>query len=448
LKPTRNSPTLLAQKQYQYLLIAIAFRLSLWYNFLVLIDGQGLEWRAFACPFSVGSWALERMQKPTAEQNTRDGTSRASRVLAQFFVWASVLAWRNRVDWRTRRPLFTRATAHVSIVVLAVVVFVLCGVEPVGQVLGAAPLSEGPAPAPEEPIAPQQRGAWQPVSLPVLSRLAMPHTRIPERPRNSVITYTVVAGDTVFGIAEMFGLTPHTIYWANSDTLQDNPHMLWTDTVLNILPVNGVYHPVSEGETVASIAGDYGVDVGVIYNEWNALEQGQSLQAGTNLVIPGGTRDFVVWQLPVFSDLRGSAAYDSGTCAMPATGVRGNGWFNWPTDSRRISGWVFRDARNPPHGGIDIGLVTGNPIYATDGGVVRYSGWSNAGYGYLVVLDHGNGYQTYYAHLSAIWVVCGQSVYQGTAIGAGGNTGWSTGPHLHFEIRYEGYPQDPFLYLP
>jgi LysM repeat protein len=282
----------------------------------------------------------------------------------------------------------------------------------------------------------------------VVRRLAQPHTTYPDRPRTSVITYTVQPGDTVFGIAQMFGLTPHTIYWANSDVLHDNPHLLWPGMVLNILPVNGVYHTVEAGETVASIAEKYNVDPEVIYNEWNDLEEGQPLEPGMKLVIPGGTREFLVWQLPKYSNLRGAAAAGAGVCALPSIGLRGYGWFVWPTDGRRISGWTFHDPRNPPHTGIDIGLRTGDPVYAADNGVVAYAGWNDWGYGYLIVLDHGNGFQTYYAHLSAIWVVCGQSVYQGTAIGAGGSTGRSSGPHLHFEIRYNGIPQDPLYYLP
>ncbi len=350
-------------------------------------------------------------------------------------------------DWRARRPVLSRATAHLSIALVVLATLVFSTLEPPAQALGGPALETLPPPAATQPVE-EPVLAWRPMPASELTRLAEPHTTIPPRPRQTVITYTVQPGDTVFGIAEMFGLTPHTIYWANTEILQDNPHLLWPDTVLYILPVNGVYHTVEEGETPESIAEKYGVDVSRIYNEWNNLRTGQPLQAGMQLVIPGGTREFVVWQLPTYSDLRGSAAYDSGVCALPETGLRGYGWFLWPTDSRRISGWVFHDPRNPPHGGIDIGLNTGDPIYAADNGVVRYAGWSNAGYGYLIVLDHGNGYQTYYAHLSAIWVVCGQSVYQGAAIGAGGNTGWSTGPHLHFEIRYEGYPQDPFAYLP
>ncbi len=387
------------------------------------------------------------MSKYSQGEKRTDHTALAQRLLSHFFCWASAFFWRAHVDWRTRRPTLVRITAHLSLAMLALVVLVVGRIRPPAQALGGPSLAPPSAPGAVPPT-PAEVSLWRPSGLPALTRLAQPHTDIPERPRSSVITYTVQPGDTVFGIAEKFGLSPHTIYWANTDILQDNPHRLWPDTVLNILPVNGVYHTVAGGETVASIADKYGIDVSVLYNEWNDLEEGQRLQAGMKLVVPGGTREFIVWQLPTYSELRGSAAYDAGTCALPANGLRGNGWFIWPTDSRRISGWLFHDPRNPAHTGLDIGVVTGDPIYAADNGVVRYAGWNNVGYGYLIVLDHGNGFQTYYAHLSAIWVVCGQSVMQGTPIGAGGSTGHSTGPHLHFEVRYDGYPQDPFNYLP
>jgi len=87
------------------------------------------------------------------------------------------------------------------------------------------------------------------------------------------------------------------------------------------------------------------------------------------------------------------------------------------------------------HPGLDIAGPEGNSVFATDSGVVVYAGWSEYGYGYLIVLDHGTGWQSAYAHLSAVGVGCGQSVAQGTVIGAVGNTGNSTGAHLHFELR-------------
>jgi murein DD-endopeptidase MepM/ murein hydrolase activator NlpD len=282
--------------------------------------------------------------------------------------------------------------------------------------------------------------------------MAVPFTSIPERPRSTVLTYTVESGDTVFGIAEKFGLTPYTIYWANSETLEDNPHRLSVGMVLNILPVDGVYHTVAAGETVAGLAQEYGVKLDTVYNEWNHLEQGQPLAAGAKLVIPGGTRDFIVWQLPKTVATNGGAAINRGRpgmCVGNYVGLPGRGWFSWPTSGRRISGWYFRDARNPAHGGLDIGLRTGDAIYAADGGIIIFAGWwGSGGYGNLIVVDHLNGWQTWYGHLSQVSVGCGQSVSAGDVIGLGGSTGWSTGPHLHFEVRLDGVPYDPLAYLP
>jgi murein DD-endopeptidase MepM/ murein hydrolase activator NlpD len=99
------------------------------------------------------------------------------------------------------------------------------------------------------------------------------------------------------------------------------------------------------------------------------------------------------------------------------------------------------------HRAIDIGAPIGSAIYASDGGFVSFVGWTDIGYGYLVVVDHNNSYQTYYAHLSNIFVSEGQVVSAGEVIGAMGSTGNSTGPHLHFEIRLKGYPTDPTIYL-
>jgi murein DD-endopeptidase MepM/ murein hydrolase activator NlpD len=169
-------------------------------------------------------------------------------------------------------------------------------------------------------------------------------------------------------------------------------------------------------------------------------------------VIPGGEREFIAWQLPKTVTSDGGAAVNQGRpgmCAGSFSGLPGRGWFNWPTAGRRISGWYFRDPRNPAHGGLDIGLRTGEPIYAADGGVIIFSGWwGSGGYGNLIVLDHLNGWQTWYAHLSQVNVSCGQQVNAGDIIGLGGSTGWSSGPHLHLEIRLEGVPYDPLAYLP
>jgi murein DD-endopeptidase MepM/ murein hydrolase activator NlpD len=87
-------------------------------------------------------------------------------------------------------------------------------------------------------------------------------------------------------------------------------------------------------------------------------------------------------------------------------------------------------------------------VRAADGGFVSFAGWTDVGYGYLVVIDHANGFSTYYAHLSNFYVAAGQPVERGQVIAAVGSTGWSTGPHLHFEIRHNLIQQNPRAYLP
>lgn len=124
----------------------------------------------------------------------------------------------------------------------------------------------------------------------------------------------------------------------------------------------------------------------------------------------------------------------------------GSSGFAWPATRRAISGWYFRDPSNPRHIGLDIAAALYDPIFAAADGVVSFAG-PLGGYGNLVVIDHADGWQSWYAHLSAFSVTVGQSVRQGEIIGAAGSTGRSTGPHLHFELRHNGVPVDPLLYL-
>jgi murein DD-endopeptidase MepM/ murein hydrolase activator NlpD len=100
------------------------------------------------------------------------------------------------------------------------------------------------------------------------------------------------------------------------------------------------------------------------------------------------------------------------------------------------------------HQGIDLGSSSSVTIVAADSGVVAYSGWANGGYGITVLIDHGNGFQSLYAHMSTTLVSCGQPIGQGQQVGILGSTGNSTGPHLHFEIRYSGLSDNPYNYLP
>ncbi len=124
----------------------------------------------------------------------------------------------------------------------------------------------------------------------------------------------------------------------------------------------------------------------------------------------------------------------------------GSSGFLWPAPRRAISGWYFHDPANPRHIGLDIAAALHDPIFATADGVVSFVG-PHGGYGNLVVIDHADGWQSWYGHLSSISVVAGQQVRQGEMIGAAGSTGYSTGPHLHFELRHNGVPVDPLVLL-
>jgi murein DD-endopeptidase MepM/ murein hydrolase activator NlpD len=125
----------------------------------------------------------------------------------------------------------------------------------------------------------------------------------------------------------------------------------------------------------------------------------------------------------------------------------------WPVEDLRI-GSVFGRRANPllpsgyeRHDGIDLLIPMGSPVYATADGTVSFAGWNNGGYGYLVVIEHDNGFSTYYAHNSKVLVSVGDEVERGHHIAVSGSTGRSSTPHCHYEVRIDGVPQDPREYL-
>ncbi len=289
-----------------------------------------------------------------------------------------------------------------------------------------------------------------------VQRYARLHTDVPSRPREEVSIYQVKPGDTLFGIAEKFGLKPETILWSNQLVLADNPHSLRPGQELNILPVNGAYYRWSAGDGLNGVAGFFGVTVEEILNypanqldpqtigDWSS----PNIEAGKWLVIPGGRREFISWSAPAIplDDPGVGKILGPGACENVEGGVVGTGTFLWPSDNHFLSGFDYEPDANHP--GIDIDGNEGNPIYAADNGVIVYAGWNNWGYGNVIVINHANGWQTLYAHLSAYYVACGQFVYQGNSIGSMGSTGNSTGAHLHFEMMYNGVRVNPHDYLP
>jgi murein DD-endopeptidase MepM/ murein hydrolase activator NlpD len=317
----------------------------------------------------------------------------------------------------------------------------------------AAPLPT-PTPTPIPPQLPPYQA--QLTYLYGIPRLAELHTTVPTRPRQEVVKYTVQKGDTIFGIAEKFGLKPETIFWGNQYVLGDNPHNLSPDQELNILPTNGTYYEWQAGDGLNGVSKFFGVTPEEITNypgnDLNPDEIGDlarpNIEPGTWLIIPGGTREFVTWSAPVIPrDNPGVAkVLGPGACGAVADGAIGIGVFIWPANNHFLSGFDYSPATN--HHAIDIDGDLGDAIYAADNGVVVYAGWNNWGYGNVVVINHGNGWQTLYAHLSTYNVGCGQSVWQGTVIGAFGSTGKSSGPHLHYEMMYNGTKVNPWDYLP
>ena len=289
-----------------------------------------------------------------------------------------------------------------------------------------------------------------------ITRFASLHTTIPARARTDVITYTVETGDTLFGIAEKFGLKPETLLWGNQFVLADNPHNLQPEQELNILPVDGTYYRWSVGDGLNGVADFFGVSpediVNYPGNHLNPETIGDyarpNIEPGTWLIIPGGTREFVTWSAPAIPrDNPGVAkVLGPGVCGSIADGAIGVGAFIWPASHHFLSGFDYSPSTN--HSGIDIDGETGDPVFAADNGVVVYAGWNNWGYGNVIVINHGNGWQTLYAHLNTYNVGCGQSVFQGNFIGAMGSTGNASGSHLHYEMMFNGTKVNPWDYLP
>ncbi len=309
-------------------------------------------------------------------------------------------------------------------------------------------------------VPPPAQGARLPADETTLGilRAADIHTNVPSRPRQEIITYTVQGGDTVSGIADRFGLQPKTVFAANYELLQDNPENLQPGQTLKILPVDGVYWQWLGGIPFGQWAAYFQVQPEDIINfpanhlDPNAVgdPQNANVKVGTYLIVPGGAYQYhTPGQVPLGitrSNPASAQVAGDGACPPVSGGAIGTGTFVYPTDRHYLSGYDYSTKTN--HLGIDLAANLGDNIYAADGGVVVYAGANSYGYGNMVMIDHGTGFQTLYAHLSAIFVQCGQNVTQGEVIGAAGATGHASGPHLHFEVRTASAVIDPWNVLP
>ncbi len=281
-------------------------------------------------------------------------------------------------------------------------------------------------------------------SLPQLSDSSLapglnPHTYQGQLPEHELQTYLVQRGDTPTSIADRFGIQVETILGGNP-RLSEESSLLQAGVEIIIMPIDGVLHDVQPGDTLEGLAQLYGVPVDDIINyEPNNLEFPYRLYPETQVVVPGAVREVFVWTPPDLSSVIGRTSRE-GSGVTPV--VVGTGTFRYPVNSRNFTQYFWFG-----HRGIDIALPIGNPVYASDTGTVTFAGWNIYGFGNLIVVNHGNGYETFYAHLDSINVVPGQIVYQGNVIGATGNTGNSSGPHIHFEIRRNATQQDPCWYI-
>lgn len=286
------------------------------------------------------------------------------------------------------------------------------------------------------------------VAVENVSRQMEVKTRKPENVRLTPETYTIEAGDSIFRIAENYGLEPETVLWANYDVLHDDAHNISVGDELIIPPADGIYVKFKESDQLQRLADKYRVELeDVLSCPTNKIDMTDPvIEAGMYLLFPGGYRETQAFNPVVFEFSKNSGVNKSiagpGGCSWDYKAY-GSGTYIWPTASHTMTGNDFWSG----HMGVDLGTVEGGPIYAADGGTVIYAGPISGGYGNMIMIDHGTGYQTLYAHLSVVNVSCGQGVSQGQVIGLGGSTGNSTGPHLHFELRYGGGFVNPWTVL-
>lgn len=284
------------------------------------------------------------------------------------------------------------------------------------------------------------------LSLPAIGRDLRLKTIVPERPRYAVDKHTVERGDSVFAIAKGASIKPDTLLWANYDILNDSPDSIRPGQELNIPPTDGILYQWKEDDVLDKVAAQYKAKVEDIL-DWpgNNLDlTNPTFKTGQLVMIPGGWRESKAFVLPTYTRGKGTGTANTGGNACGSGGPVGSGGFIFPVANHFLSGNDFYGG----HLGIDLAAGEGTPVYAAAAGVVtRAAGGLNGGYGNVVMIDHGNGFVTVYAHLSQINVSPCQGVGAGTVIGAAGNTGNSFGAHLHFEVRQGGGNINPWSVL-
>jgi len=266
-------------------------------------------------------------------------------------------------------------------------------------------------PAARPAVPPREEAGAVPAPAPA------PAATAPATPAGPAVrVHTVAAGETLSGIADSYGVDVDTLRGANPEAEE----LIHPGDELIVLPRRGVLHTVVAGDTLWALAGAYGVSADAV-REANGKD-GDLLTVGERLFIPGG---------------------------RPRVAAASRGYiqrqFVWPAEGEISSPFGYRWGRH--HDGIDIAAEAGAPVRAARAGRTVSAGWQG-GYGYTVLLDHGQGLATLYAHLDGFAVERGEYVAAGQHIGYVGNTGYSFGAHLHFEVRQEGRAINPLQLLP
>ncbi|MDM8530605.1 peptidoglycan DD-metalloendopeptidase family protein [Anaerolineales bacterium HSG25] len=359
-------------------------------------------------------------------------------------IWDGIVSLQNSLQPLIQNEaLISRYSAHMVVLFLTVLVLTISQFELPQRTLGTiqpynptvpeVPLVVSSEPETAEALTLPSQLA--PSSNGIFSRRAVPHIIVVAPPREEIAQYIIKTGDTVYGIAYKFNLTPETVLWSNPH-LKENPHSLQVGQPINILPFDGIYHQVGGSDTIEGIAAAYKADPEAIINSsLNEIDaENPIVQIGQWIVVPGGSKPFV--------PPRVRSVVNYSTSAAPEDAPIGTGIMNWPVTGRISQGYFGY------HPALDIESPIGTPVLSIDSGFVVGAGWDDTGYGYHVVVDHGNGLQSLYAHLQSYYLDAGETVNKGQAIGEIGMTGRSSGPHLHLEVRQGTIQLNPASYLP
>lgn len=273
-----------------------------------------------------------------------------------------------------------------------------------------------------------------------------PFTINREGQRTELIEYVVQSGDTVDAITARYGVSLETLVWSNRRFFVN---ALRPGFVMTILPVDGAIHRVDTAMTIAEIATQYKVDpYAIIDSDFNDLKDSTPdniLPIGLEVIVPGGhgNKEPLYYEPPqsVYIEAsgpfgetgiyQGSAVFGEG---QPGSCGKQDVYGGTIPSIPPTGGYVLTNDFTSDHQGVDLADTLGAKVVASGGGTVIFAGWSTWGYGYAIVIAHGP-VMSLYAHLSDVGVWCGQQVETGQYIGNVGSTGWSSGPHVHFEIR-------------